>query len=665
MALEKIGPYKIQGILGRGGMGTVYRGRHEKSDELHAIKVLSPNFADDEHFRGRFESEIQALLKLDHENIVSILSFGQEDGQLFFSMELVDGNSLYQMRKAGHQFDWRQIIAVARDCANGLRHAHDRGIIHRDLKPGNLLMACDDNGIPEKVKLTDFGIAKSYGNSQNTGTNILGTMDFMSPEQAKGEPVTARSDLYSLGAVLYTLLAGRPPFTSNGVEEALRNLTRVPAPRISAIAPSVPPALDDLISKLMAKKPEDRIPTALALLHKLQDIENELRDDSEAMTAHGAKSDTSELQSRTESAPATLVDDNQNRPTGVEQSDKLVANQSSLHSSVSSANPTREDTTDGSLSLAPEEKTRVDYFSPVTESIRKRHTEVAPAREPKPKGLIPLILALIGVILLGWYGWVRATAPPSAEKLMADIEAKSKDPDRSLRQINLFLKHYPDEPRAESVANLKTIGEAIRRYRTLVNTLTVRAKSPAGLTGIEEQFLELANIASDDPDSAAPKMKAFANFNQQFDLPDKDQTCVDAARAFAVKLRHDKRSKVLTQLSGIRSVMHKASQIEEPDKAITLYRSIHELYKDVNWAMLGQRNDGPQLLAQTQAEISRLENVIRMKNLEAEQQAADAEADPAAAGDAVDAGKADEKLEANLEVQPVEQEKSGPADPTE
>ena len=264
MTLKNIGAYELEVVLGRGGMGIVYRGLHSETGQQHAVKVLVPRFAEDQHFRGRFEAEIKALLKLDHDNIVSLLSYGQDAGQLFFAMELVNGQSLYQMQKAGHRFDWRQVLSIARDCASGLRHAHDRGIIHRDLKPGNLMMTTVD-GEPQQVKLTDFGIAKRFGNSQNTGTNILGTMDFMSPEQAKGAPVTARSDLYSLGAVLFTLLAGRPPFSGNSVEESLRNLTNVPAPNINGINPAIPKSIDSLVSKLMAKKAEQRVPTALAV----------------------------------------------------------------------------------------------------------------------------------------------------------------------------------------------------------------------------------------------------------------------------------------------------------------------------------------------------------------------------------------------------------------
>ena len=215
MALEKIGPYEFKGVLGRGGMGSVFRGVHKDTGEVHAVKVLAPNYANDDHFRGRFEAEIESLLKLNHRNIVRILSFGQEDGMLFFSMELVEGNSLFQMQKGGYRFDWRAVLQIVKDVSAGLRHAHDRGIIHRDLKPGNLLMTYDEDSKPDFVKITDFGIAKRFGSSQNTGQNVLGTMDFMSPEQAKGELVTIRSDLYSLGSVMYALLSGKPPFRTN------------------------------------------------------------------------------------------------------------------------------------------------------------------------------------------------------------------------------------------------------------------------------------------------------------------------------------------------------------------------------------------------------------------------------------------------------------------
>ena len=278
--LEKLGPYLFENVLGRGGMGTVYRGIHAQTGECHAVKVLAPQFADDSHFRGRFESEIEAMMKLDHPNIVRLLSHGQEDGNLFFAMELVQGKSLYDMQRGGHGFLWPECMSIAIDVCKGLKHAHDRGIIHRDLKPGNLLMTKD--GL---VKITDFGIAKSYGGSHQTGTNILGTMDYMAPEQAKGETVTVRSDVYSLGTVLYTLMTGKPPFTANSMEESFRNLTRVPAPKLSSRIANVPSEVEDLLSKMLEKKPEKRIATAQATLHQIIAIQELLKGESQAKTA--------------------------------------------------------------------------------------------------------------------------------------------------------------------------------------------------------------------------------------------------------------------------------------------------------------------------------------------------------------------------------------------
>lgn len=612
MTMKKIGPYEIEGVLGRGGMGSVYRGVHIQTNEKHAVKVLSPNFADDPHFRGRFESEIKALLKLDHENIVSLYSYGQDDGQLFFAMELVEGKSLFQMQRSGHKFDWRQVLAVARDCANGLRHAHDRGVIHRDLKPGNLMMAYPADGSPPKVKLTDFGIAKRFGNSQNTGTNILGTMDFMSPEQAKGEPVTARSDLYSLGTVLYTLLSGRPPFSGNSVEESLRNLTRVPAPRVSVSNPDVPRPLEKLISKLMEKKPDDRVPTSLALIHKLNDIEEELRDDAQAKTADGGAAATLDLQKPKPSEPRTVADLKPSPPAFK----KLDGKNSKL-----AGQPTAEQSgAPAELALEPVAVEKQDYFNTVTDSLRRQELETNRAPERTSKGLLPLLLALACVIAVGVFGLLRATAPPSAEELYTKIQDKSREPDRVLDEINLFLELYSEEPRAENISKLQKVADAIYKYRTLVNTLTVRSRSPEGLTEVESKFLELANLAPDSPDLASEKMRAFVRFNESFDLEPRDQDCVEAALGYTVKLNYERRSRAQQQLSRIQRAMFQASGIADLGEALKLYRSTRELYKDVNWSALPNPKRGAALLGKVNGEIARLENEIRMEILEQELQ---------------------------------------------
>ena len=619
MTLKNIGPYEIEGILGRGGMGTVYRGLHSETGEQHAIKVLAPRFAEDQHFRGRFESEIKALLELDHDNIVRLLSYGQDDGQLFFAMELVDGQSLFQMQKAGHRFDWRQVLSIARDCANGLRHAHDRGIIHRDLKPGNLMMSAAQDGPPQQVKLTDFGIAKRFGSSQNTGTNIIGTMDFMSPEQAKGDPVTARSDLYSLGAVLFTLLAGRPPFSGNSVQESLRNLTNVPAPRINGIDPAVPKPIDNLVSKLMAKKAEERVPTALALLHQITDIENELRDDASARTSHGEPDSQ-----KTEVIPGppmlgtpTLVEDAQ--PT----TGPTNSNQQETKAVV--YGPTSEQR--GELELAPADAKPAeteDFYNQVTQSLRRQHSEVAPPSENRSKGLLPLILALAGVIALGTYGLIRVAAPPTAEQLFAEIELSSDQPEKVVDEIGIFLEHYPDDPRASSLTELQSTGIAIKEYQTLKNKLTVRARSPKGLSDVEQKFLELTKLAKDDAKLAGEKMAAFALVNEAVALNEQDLKCVRAAKGFGLKLYHDLRTTAQSELGRIRNALAKANDLEDPAAAIKVCQSLLELYSGTDFSSLENPEQGAEALGLVRARIAELKKQLEQEQLEAKTKATEA-----------------------------------------
>ena len=619
MTLKKIGPYELEGILGRGGMGTVYRGRHSDTGHEHAIKVLAPRFADDQHFRGRFEAEIKALLKLDHENIVSLLSYGQDDGQLFFAMELVKGQSLYQMQKASHKFDWRQVLSIARDCASGLRHAHDRGIIHRDLKPGNLMMADAVDGSPPKVKLTDFGIAKRFGSSQNTGTNILGTMDYMSPEQAKGDPVTARSDLYSLGAVLFTLLAGRPPFSGNSVEESLRNLTNVPAPNVSGMNPAVPKSIDDLISKLMAKKPDARIATASVLLHKIGDIENELRDDASAQTSHG----------QTSSEKTRISSDDQ--VTGVlPEDDKLAIGQNLRIPDTIAVEHGQTSELKDDLGLAPldpgQDSETKDYFNQVTDSLRRQHAEASPAGENRSKGLLPLVLALVGVIALLIYGWSRVTAPKTAEQLFAKIELSNDEPDKVTEEIGLFLKSYPDDRRASAVAELQGIGTAIKDYQGLKNTLTVRDRAPGGLTDVEQKFLELAKLAKEDPRLAGEKMAAFASVHEAIALDDRDLKCVHAAKSYNIKLKHELRVKAESTLGLIRNAFFKASKMEDLREALKVNQNVLELYSDTDFSALESPAQGSEVLGQVRSRVAELENQIRMEALEAVRKKKEAEA---------------------------------------
>ncbi len=261
MQPSQLGPYRILRQLGRGGMGAVYEAEDVESGEHVAVKVLAAHLSDDPGIRSRFLAEIETLKNLRSPGIVRLLSFGEQEGQLFFAMELVAGRSLDQMLRDGIRFDWRTTVDAALAITRALKSAHDHGVIHRDLKPGNLLVTDDGT-----VKLADFGIAKLFGGEAQTAQgNFVGTADYMAPEQASGKPVDHRVDLYALGLVMFAMLSGRPPFRGSHLSEVIEKQRKEKPPRIATLVEDVPAELDELIDRLLAKKPAGRPPNALAL----------------------------------------------------------------------------------------------------------------------------------------------------------------------------------------------------------------------------------------------------------------------------------------------------------------------------------------------------------------------------------------------------------------
>ena len=266
MVPEKLGPYRIGKTLGKGGMGAVYHGTHVETGEIVAVKALSPHLAVSEGFRDRFEAEIESLRTLRHAGIVRLFGYGEEEGLLFYAMELVNGPSLEQELRNGRRFNWRETAMIATQVCRALKHAHDHGVVHRDIKPANILL-----GEKGQVKLADFGIARLFGSSGVTvAGGVLGTADYMSPEQAAGQPVTSRCDQYSLGGVMYALLSGRPPFRANDLPTMLQ-LQRFSTPEpVGRYAPNTPRQLEKVIAQLLEKDPADRFPNTLVLAKHLE-----------------------------------------------------------------------------------------------------------------------------------------------------------------------------------------------------------------------------------------------------------------------------------------------------------------------------------------------------------------------------------------------------------
>jgi len=260
------GRYRLVELLGQGGMARIYRATDSQLGRDVAVKVLHREFGRDPDFVARFRREAQAAAALSHPGIVGVYDFGTDDEGPYLVMELVDGEDLASVLRRNGPLPPRQAARLVAEVARALNAAHDRGIVHRDVKPGNIMLTASG-----RVKVTDFGIARAWADAGLTlpGTT-LGSVHYFSPEQALGEPATAASDVYSLGIVLYELLAGRRPWEGDSAAAVAMARISAPPPRVSDARPSVPPALEAIDRKALARDAVARFPSAGAMADALE-----------------------------------------------------------------------------------------------------------------------------------------------------------------------------------------------------------------------------------------------------------------------------------------------------------------------------------------------------------------------------------------------------------
>src|SRR3954449_541527 len=271
----EIGGYRIVNLLGQGGMGVVYLADNVRNGQRVALKLLTPDLARSSGFRERFVREAGYASSLRHPNVLEVYDAGEQDGVLFIAMQYVEGEDLKALLVREGRLDARRAVGILGQVASALDAAHSTGLMHRDIKPGNVMIGA---GQPEHCYLTDFGLSKNPSADSIALTaqgEFVGTIDYTAPELVLGKDADSRLDVYSLGCLFYECLTGQPPFPKERDVEVLYAHIQDPPPRVSAVRPDLPPALDDVIVEAMAKKPEDRFPTCSAFIDAARTIVGE------------------------------------------------------------------------------------------------------------------------------------------------------------------------------------------------------------------------------------------------------------------------------------------------------------------------------------------------------------------------------------------------------
>ncbi len=590
MNIEQLGPYRLGRQLGRGGMGVVYAGKNFDTGEEVAIKVLAAAFCAEDGFRERFESEIDTLKKLKHPNIVRLFGYGEQDGLLFYSMELVDGTNLEEVLKKGKTFTWPEVFEIALCMCHALKHAHDRGVIHRDIKPANLLQSTAG-----EIKLSDFGIAKLFGATGMTSTGgVLGTAEYMAPEQADGRVVSHRCDLYSLGCVMYALLAGRPPFIARSIPEVLHMVRFAQPEPLRRYCTDLPDEVAIIVQQLLDKNPEQRVANATVLARRIEATRHGLQiraqrpghtEADEHYGFAGPSDQTVERKQPPQSSdvltPTRL--DSQLAPPHVTGSEGPAADPFG-QTQVTAPEP--EEDAESPDTDAPSTAT---HFTTVDET----EAGTSDLYGGDPPGLISpktwaLVAALVVIGLGVWYQY----QPPSADTLYNQITEKVEGPDSlgpvsAEGEINEFLRYYPADKR---VRQMESYLADIELYR-LERRFELRAKrmvKSEGLLPIEAMYLDAISRAPYDPPEALSQLKALVSLYSHAERAPSDKTemCLRLARQQIERIEPPANAFIRQNLEIIEMQLDRADQLHatQPLEAERLRKAVVSLYADKPWA---------------------------------------------------------------------------------
>lgn len=584
MQIENLGPYRIDRLLGQGGMGAVYEATHRETGEVAAVKVLPPLMNRHGHYRDRFDAEIESLKKLRHPNIVQLLGYGEQDGQVFYAMELVRGRSLQQELFLRKSFTWPQVVHYGIQICAALKIAHDSGIIHRDIKPANLLLAENDC-----VKLLDFGIAKLFGGTELTAVGgMIGTADYMAPEQAEGKPVTLRCDLYSLGSVLYALLAGRPPFVGKTAAQVIHSL-RFDAPRpVREFASNTPPELEQLIATLLSKDPQQRPATAFVVANRLRALDAAAnaptRDDTQVMDKSPnempASSSITKLSPATSSgAPAVAPQHETGERIARTDADPVKNSKARVTEVLSESNRS---------GLAPHGETRFVSIEEERQLRDRELTKRATANWIEWTSFGGIVILLIAIAIALW----SVIRPPTADAIYTQIKSVAAVGDISqLRevepQIEQFLSRFPTDSRCEELKQYQQELAIDRRAKRFARP-AVSFGNGSQLSTMDRAYLEAMRLEETDLDRCVEMLQQIVDLFTDPDVHADGPSAktVELATTQLAKLQPILQAQHATDLEVLRARLQSAidHRQSDPESARRIARSLIGLYENKPWA---------------------------------------------------------------------------------
>jgi eukaryotic-like serine/threonine-protein kinase len=404
--ISQLGRYEVIGELGQGAMGVVYKAKDPLIDRVVAIKTINLGLAMDEkeEYEGRFYQEAKAAGRLNHPNIVTIYDVGKSGDVAYIAMEFLEGRELRDVLKEGTLLPVEQVLNIVAQVAQGLAYAHEHDIIHRDVKPSNIMVIRDGN-----VKITDFGIARMASSSVRTQTGmVLGSPKYMSPEQVMGKTIDQRSDIFSLGVMLYEMLTGQAPFDGENVNAIMYQTLNAITPPPSTLNPSVPEMVNFIVAKALAKKVEDRYQNA-------KDFAEDLRTCCDTMPRAGQQVDISKAPAGGERKLSDTIEISGRMGVGEEEgrSASYAGLSKAFDSSVATMRlaaltATSEDVDELSKTFnmgrpSPESITQAGRTAWVAEPVspaQPRHSDIPNLAEPATQLVRKMLMIIVALLVL-------------------------------------------------------------------------------------------------------------------------------------------------------------------------------------------------------------------------------------------------------------------------